>query len=124
LNDVEAKQQFLIAEIKFNETLAGMLGKLQLIGTALVQVDVAINRGEFDQAVEILRGAEEALEKLQGFEEIIVVGLMKEKAKILRKELLEKVEEAWGGLVRVEKEKGWVTIKKSVEGMVSLVTRF
>ncbi|KAF8545380.1 Centromere/kinetochore Zw10-domain-containing protein [Trichophaea hybrida] len=115
LNDASAKQRFLIAEIKFNETLAGMLGKLQLIGATLVQVDGAISKGEFDQAVGILRGAEEALERLQGFEEIIVVGLMKEKAKILRKELLSRVEEAWGGLVRVEKEMGWVKIRKEVE---------
>jgi centromere/kinetochore protein ZW10 len=116
LNDAETQQQFLINEIRFNEALASMLGKLQLIGTTLAQLDVTISRGELDQAVSILDSVEDALERLQGFDEIIVVGLMKEKAKELRKVLLERVEEAWGALVNVEKDKGSVTIRKSVEG--------
>ena len=107
-----------MSEIRFTETLAGMLGKLQLIGATLTQVDVATNqRGDFDQAVVILQGAETALEKLHGFDEIIVVGLMKEKAKILRSELLGTLEEAWGGLVTVDGEKKSIAVRKSVQGM-------
>jgi centromere/kinetochore protein ZW10 len=117
LNDAQTKQRFLIDEIRFNESLASMLGKLQLIGTTLTQIEDTIERGELDQAVSILSSAEDALGRLQGFDEIIVVGLMKEKAKMLRKTLLERVEAAWSALVRIEKDNGLVTIRKSVEGM-------
>jgi hypothetical protein len=109
----------LIDEIQFNETLAGMLGKLQLIGTTLTQVDVATNRGEYDQSTTLLLNAEDALKKLQGFDGIIVVGLMKEKAKILRRELLEKVEDAWSGIIKVEARKESVTIRRHFESMTS-----
>lgn len=123
LRDAETKRQFLASEIRFTETLAGMLGKLQLIGATLTQVDVATNqRRDFDQAVPILQGAEAALEKLHGFDEIIVVGLLKEKATILRNELLRSLEEAWGGLVTVDRDKGSITVRRSVQGMALCFT--
>jgi hypothetical protein len=117
LNDAETQQRFLVDEIRFNESLASMLGKLQLIGTTLTQIEDTIERGELDQAVGILSSAEDALERLQGFDEIIVVGLMKEKARMLRKTLLERVEAAWSALFSIEKDNGSVTIRKSLEGM-------
>jgi len=116
LSDAETHLRFLEAEIQFNETLASALGKLQLIGTTLAQVDVAISRGELGAAVGILNGAEDALERLRGFDEIIVTGLMKEKARLLRKTLLETVERAWSGLVNADKDSGIVVIKKSTNG--------
>lgn len=92
-----------------------MLGMLQLIGATLDQVEVSIGRGELDPAVGILESAREALEKLEGLDEIIVVALMKEKSKNLRKLLLERVEEAWSALVKVDRERGEVTLKEFVE---------
>jgi len=119
LSDAETHQRFLEAEIQCNEALASVLGKLQLIGATLAQVDVAIGRGELGAAVGILDGAEDALERLQGFDEIIVAGLMKEKARLLREALLETVERAWSGLVNVDKDSGIVVIRKSANGTAS-----
>ncbi|KAI5857585.1 Centromere/kinetochore Zw10-domain-containing protein [Tricharina praecox] len=113
VGDAETHQRFLEAEIQFNETLASVLGKLQLIGTTLAQVDIAIGRGELGAAVGILNGAEDALERLRGFDDIIVAGLMKEKARLLRKALLETVERTWSGLVNVDKDSGTVVVRKS-----------
>lgn len=96
-----------------------MLGKLQLIGTTLAQVDIAIGRGELGAAVGILNGAEDALERLRGFDDIIVAGLMKEKARLLRKALLETVERTWSGLVNVDKDSGTVVVRKSANGTPS-----
>ncbi|KAI5793186.1 Centromere/kinetochore Zw10-domain-containing protein [Geopyxis carbonaria] len=115
LEDAESQERFLKAEIGFSESLTSVLGQLQLIGTTLTQVDVAISRGELDQAVSILGGADDALEKLEGFEEIIVVGLMKEKGKQLRELLVNRAEEAWGRMIRADVNNSLVEIKNTAE---------
>jgi centromere/kinetochore protein ZW10 len=116
LSNAETQERFLQAELRFNETLANVLGRLQLIGTTLAQADAALNTGEFDETVvENLDSAEQTLEKLEGLDGIIVVGLMKEKAKGLRKLLVNKVESAWNSLVQVDKDKRFVKILKVAE---------
>lgn len=97
-----------------------MLGRLQLIGTTLSQVDLSITRGELDQAVGILDSAGEALAKLKGFEEIIVVGLMKQRCSDLRKLLVQRVDAAWGKLVDVGKDH--VSIRDAAERMLPHVS--
>jgi len=117
LSDAETQERFLRAELWFNETLANVLGRLQLIGTTLTQVDAALNTGEFDETVVWnLDGAQQTLEKLEGLDGIVVVGLMKEKAKGLRELLVKKVEGAWNGLVQVDKDKRFVKILIVAEG--------
>jgi centromere/kinetochore protein ZW10 len=105
----------LVAEIQFNKALTNVLGRLQLIWTTISQADVEINRGDFNQAIMTLNGAEEALQRLQNFDQIIIVGLMNEKILMLRKAVVDRVERAWNELVTVNKEKSLLTVRKKLE---------
>lgn len=119
LQDAETQAQLLEREIRFNDELASVLGRLQLIGTTLAQVE-GVMGSDLGQAIAVLGGAEDALRKM-GTEGTIVIGLMKERAIGLRKLLKEKVECGWGQLVRVDKQEGSIKIQKNVEGMLILV---
>ena len=117
LEDAETQAKFLQGEIRFNEELASILGRLQLIGATLTQADVAIQRGEFEPAVAVLDGAEDALSRLAhtGFEDIVVVGLLKEKAKQLRSGLKQRLEDAWGMLMKVDEKNASISLAHTVD---------
>ncbi|KAL7273927.1 ribosome biogenesis protein ytm1 [Rhizina undulata] len=115
LEDAAIQYQFLKGEIKFNEALTSLLGRLQLISTTLDQVDAAIVRGELDHAIVMLNSAEDALKKLEGVEEIIVVGLMKLRAKSLRAALVQRVEDGWAAMVKIEKVEGRISVYRDAK---------
>lgn len=113
VGDATEQQAFLTREISFTTSLASTLGKLQLLGTTLTQIDLAIARGRLAEAVPILDSASEALAKLQGFEEIVIVGLMRQRCSDLRKLLVKRAEEAWAKCVSVGEAQ--VVIRQEVQ---------
>lgn len=118
LGDAETQARFLEGEMRFNDQLASILGRLQLIGATLGQVEILVSGGELGDAIEVLTGAEGALEKMQGAGgETIVVGLMREKAATLRKGLVERVGDSWGKLVEIDQVAGSIRIRREIPGM-------
>jgi protein transport protein DSL1/ZW10 len=111
LEDATTQFRLLVSEIRFNETLSGMLGQLQLVGSMLSRVEQDLDGGKLDYSIEILNSAEDALGKLALSEETIVMGLMKQKAKHLRSALVKKIEESWGNLLEVNLKDGEVSVK-------------
>ncbi|KAF8464609.1 Centromere/kinetochore Zw10-domain-containing protein [Kalaharituber pfeilii] len=117
IHDAQAKHTFLSAEIKFNQSLASILGSLQLIGNTVDQVSMFVEQGDLGMAIAQLQAAEHALGQL-GCEGIIVVGLMKEKVAGMKRTLVDAVESYWSRLISSGKEggEGWVRIVKEVKG--------
>lgn len=115
LKDAETQARFLEGEIRFNDELTSILGRLQLISATLAQVE-GVMGGDLGQAIAVLDGAEEALEKMGG-SGTIVVGLMRERAAEMRKLLKEKVEGGWGEMVGIDKQEDSIRIRKNVKGI-------
>lgn len=113
--DAMTQARFLEEEIRFNDELATILGRLQLIGATLTQVESVMgsNPGE---AIAVLAGAEDALERMGGGP-TLVVALMREQAVGLRKGLREKVDGGWGGLIEIDTQQGFIKIQKEITGM-------
>lgn len=115
--DAMTQARFLEEEIRFNDELATILGRLQLIGATLTQVESVMgsNPGE---AITVLAGAEDALERMEGGP-TIVVALMREHAAGLRKALREKVDGGWGGLIEIDTQQGFIKIQREITGIHS-----
>lgn len=112
--DALTQARFLEGEIRFNDELASVLGRLQLIGTTLAQVE-SVMGSDLGEAVTVLAGAEDALERMGGGP-TIVVALMREQAVELRRGLKEKVDGGWGGLVEIDKQEGSIKIQRAITG--------
>ncbi|CAZ82412.1 unnamed protein product [Tuber melanosporum] len=121
LEDSIMQARLLVSEINFNEALAEILSKLQLIDLTLYQVKHLLNTGELCQAIEALDNVEVALEKLPVSGETIVISLMKEKAKGLRSMLVNKLEDCWRYLLRINPGKGGISIDRDAAGSCPLV---
>lgn len=106
--------RFLEGEIHFNDELASVLGRLQLIGATLAQVE-SVMGSDLGEAVTVLAGAEDALERMGGGP-TIVVALMREQAVELRRGLKETVDGGWGGLIEIDKREGSIKIQKAITG--------
>lgn len=112
--DAMTQARLLVEEIRFNDELAAVLGRLQLIGGTLAHVERAMG-SDLGEAVTMLAGAEDALEKMGGGP-TIMVALMREQAAELRKALRDKVDGGWGGLIDIDKQKGSIKIRKDITG--------
>lgn len=112
--DSITQARFLEEEIRFNDELATILGRLQLIGATLTQVENTMG-SDPGSAIAALAGAEEALERMGGGP-TVVVALMREHAVGLRKGLREKVDGGWGGLIEIDTQAGSIRIQKEITG--------
>lgn len=115
--DAITQARFLEEEIRFNDELATILGRLQLIGATLTQVESIIG-SDPGEAITVLAGAEDALERMGGGP-TVVVALMREQAAGLRKGLRENVDGGWGGLIEIDTQAGSIRIRKEITGMHS-----
>lgn len=113
--DAITQARFLEEQIQFNDELAAVLGRLQLIGVTLTQVE-SVMGSDLGEAVTVLAGAEDALGRMGGGP-TIVVALMREQAAALRKGLKEKVDGGWGGLIEIDKQEGSIKIRKDITGI-------
>lgn len=114
LADAEAQQRFLEAEMRFNDELLSRLAVLQTVAATLGQAQALSAGGELARAMGVLDGTETALAQMTG--ETIVVGLMRERAAGLRKDVVERVERGWAEIVCVQKEEGVLRIRKEIAG--------
>lgn len=113
--DSMSQARLLEEEIRFNNELAAVLGRLQLIGATLAQVERVMG-SDLGEAITMLTGVDDALEKMGGGP-TIVVALMREQAAELRKGLRDKVDGGWGGMIEIDKQEGSIKIQKDVTGM-------
>ncbi|KAI5850315.1 hypothetical protein DFP73DRAFT_591173 [Morchella snyderi] len=120
LADAEAQQRFLEAEMRFNDELLSRLAVLQTVAATLGQAQALSGGGELARAMGVLEGAEAALAQMGG--ETIVVGLMRERAAGLRRDVVERVERGWAEIVCVQKEEGVLRIRKEIADGDSVIS--
>lgn len=116
LEDSTMQARLLVSEIKFSEALTDILSKLQLIDLTLSQVEHLLDTGELCQAIETLDDVRATLEKLPASDGTIVINLMKEKAKGLRSMLVDKIEDYWKCLLKVNPRKSEISVYRDAAG--------
>lgn len=117
--DAEAHVRFLRDEVAFTENLSDMLVRIRDITALLAKVADEVSRGDLDVAVDSLFEAEGSLKALQEWEDIFVVHLLRTKAVETGKTVVDAVERSWRDLIRIEAERGSISVTDLSEGKVA-----
>ncbi|KAF1815696.1 WD40 repeat-like protein [Eremomyces bilateralis CBS 781.70] len=113
-NDAGAKVGFLKTELAFNDALVDTLGCIQRVSGDLDGCWEAVRGDDVGGALGGMGRAVKGMGDLEAFEGAHFVGLLRDRAKRVRDDMVETVTGYWWDIVHVNQEKRALVVKKSI----------
>lgn len=119
--DAASKVALLEDEVTFNDSVVGILKKVQELKQTTEAAQSALNMDDISRVTNLLMGAEQQLSLLTEASSTRVIDVIKSRLQELRTELAESLNKRWGSLLAVDVREQNLTINHNVEGELHLL---